>query len=121
MDIGFSPADVISNVNAPRQKNTLQESMVNDERFDKMTFQVLDLAEYHNNEKKLMEDIKAFQPTLLSIAFCFSLYSDVTRVLRQCGVSAEMVITQDIRKCFSLSDARHFAKCFQCTNSFIQH
>ena len=63
-----------------------------------MTLQVLNLANYHQDEEKLIADIKAFQPTVLCVAFCFSLMSDVTAALRACGVSAVLVIEEELRR-----------------------
>ena len=50
-------------INAEREKLTLQESIVNLDSFNKMKFQVLNLPWYHNNEQKLIKDNKAFNPT----------------------------------------------------------
>ena len=83
--IGFSAKDVILSINEPRQKKSMKSAMANDPNLDQMTFQVLNLANYHQNEDKLIEDIKAFQPTVLCVAFCFSLMSDVTAALQACG------------------------------------
>ena len=84
--VGFNGKEEITNINEVRQaRKTLRDCFINLEEFNKMTFQVLDLANYHQNEKKLAYDIKTFHPTVLCVAFCFSLLSDVTAALRACG------------------------------------
>jgi len=99
MAVGFCADEEITDVNAERKERlTLQESFINLEEFNKMTFQVLNMEDYHMKEEKLVEDIKAFQPTVLCVAFCFSLMSDVTVALRAGGVSAVLVIEEELRR-----------------------
>ena len=57
--VGFSPLEEITDINAERKmKLTLQESFINLEEFNKMTFQVLNLANYHQSkaEARLVVD-----------------------------------------------------------------
>ena len=62
--VGFSGKEEITDVNAERHvKKTLRDCFIS-------------LVEFN---------IPAFQPTVLYVAFCFSLMSDVTAALRACG------------------------------------
>ena len=80
--VGLFPDEAIHDINADREKLTLPESFVNLDSFYQMKFQVVSLPWYHNNEQKLIDDIKAFNPTMICLAFCFSIRSDVLSALR---------------------------------------
>ena len=69
-----------------------------DEEISKMKFQVINIAYYHKNEEKLIEDIQTFGPSVLALAWCYSMMSDVSQALRQKGILARMVIEHDLRE-----------------------
>ena len=105
--VGYSAKEEIKDIRAERRiKKSFPSSFINMEKFNKINFQILNVADYHQKEAKLRQDVRAFNPTVLCIAFCFSLYSDVTRVLRACGVSAKMAIEHDLRRITGKSDAK---------------
>ena len=99
MKVGYRADWEFTNINdTDRPRLTLQDQWLNNKKFNAMTFQVVNLTWYHGDKKRLVRDIQQFRPTVLCLAFCFSLFSDVTTALRECGVSAEMVIEHDLRR-----------------------
>jgi len=51
-----------------------------------MDFRLANMAYYHGHEKNLIDDIKEFKPDIIMLAFCYSLNSDVSMLLRRCGL-----------------------------------
>ena len=62
-----------------------------------MTVQVTNIAYYYGREDKFLQDIKKFNPDVIMLAWCFSLNSDVSLLLRREGVFSVMIINQDLR------------------------
>ena len=99
MKVGYRADWEFTNISdTDRPRLTLQDQWLNNKNFNAMTFQVVNLAWYHEDKERLVRDIQEFRPTVLCLTFCFSLFSDVTTALRECGVSAEMVIEHDLRR-----------------------
>ena len=81
----------------------------------KYNHQVADIGPYHGYEKKLVDDINEvkietsfkrnillqlfsqFKPDIIMLAFCYSLNSDVSMLLRRCGLFSMMVLSHDIK------------------------
>ena len=82
----------------------------------KYNYQVVDIAPYHGHEKKLIDDINEvkivksffneifsfkifpqFNPAIIILAYCFSANSDVSMLLRRCGLFSIMVISHDLK------------------------
>jgi len=62
-----------------------------------MTFEVYHMEEYHGKMQKLLDDIKAFDPTVLVIGWCHTNITDVTNFLRSEAFFAKMMMEHDIR------------------------
>ena len=45
----------------------------------------------------LIEIIPQFKPDIIMLAFCYSLNSDVSMLLRRCGLFSIMVLSHDIK------------------------
>ena len=60
-------------------------------------YQVVDIAPYHGKDKKLLEDLKKFNPTFLMLGWCESSYSDVTLLLRREGFFSYMMLRHDLQ------------------------
>ena len=75
-----------------------QNSYLSDDAISKITFQVINIANYHNHEEKLIEDIQMFAPKVLALSWCYSMKSDVSLVLRHEGILAKMLIEHDMRQ-----------------------
>ena len=76
-----------------------KNSYLSDNDICKITFQVVNIAYYHKNESRLVQDIKRFDPKILAVAWCFSINGDVSRALRQEGIFAKMAMEHDYREC----------------------
>jgi hypothetical protein len=63
-----------------------------------MTFQVVNLAYYKGKKDRLFKDIIEFNPTVLILAWRFSVFGDVAMNLRREAVFARMFINFEIRK-----------------------
>lgn len=68
-----------------------------DPSLSEMTLQVTNIAYYYGREAKFLEDIKKFKPDVMMLAWCYSLNSDVSLLLRREGVFSVMIINQDLR------------------------
>ena len=77
------------------------DCLMNDPDFDKMKFNVLNIAEFHKegegDGKGLMEFIRDFKPTVLMLSWCFSTTCDLAMMLRREGVFGTMFATFDLR------------------------
>ena len=45
----------------------------------------------------LFQTFPQFNPGIIVVGFCFSMNSDVSWLLRRCGISATMFLTHDLR------------------------
>ena len=45
----------------------------------------------------LFQTFPQFNPGIIVVGFCFSMNSDVSWLLRKCGISATMFLTHDLR------------------------
>ena len=75
-----------------------KNSFLSDLEISHITFQVVNIAFYHQNSERLIEDIKRFDPKVLALAWCFSINGDVSMALRQEGIFAKMVMEHDLRE-----------------------
>ena len=68
-----------------------------DPSLSEMTLQVTNIAYYYGREEKFLQDIKKFNPDVIMLAWCFSLNSDVSLLLRREGVFSAMILNHDLR------------------------
>ena len=68
-----------------------------DPSVSEMTIQVTNIAYYYGNEDRFLQDIKRFSPDVIMLAWCFSLNSDVSLLLRREGVFSVMILSHDLR------------------------
>ena len=72
------------------------DTFVAEEDFSDITFQVVNIAFYHNHGARLVDDIKRFDPKVLALAWCDGhIYGDVARALRKDKKFAKMVMEYD--------------------------
>ena len=103
LDIQKLPTDkdIIPDIMKKMEKLNLhihKNCYLSDDVINKITFNVTNIAFYHKNEEKLIEDIEKFDPKVLALAWCYSMKSDVSLALRQKGILARMVIENDMRE-----------------------
>ena len=58
---------------------------------------VLNNIEELLNYLVLAQKFAQFKPGIIVVGFCFSMNSDVSWLLRRCGISATMFLTHDLR------------------------
>ena len=75
-----------------------KNSYLSEDIISNITFQVINVAYYHKNREKLIDDVQMFDPKVLALAWCYSMKSDVSLALRQNGILARMVIEHDMRE-----------------------
>ena len=86
------PEENISDITNIKKLNPLffKNSYLSDNDICNITFQVVNIAYYHKNESRLVQDIKRFDPKVLALAWCFSINGDVSMALRQEGIFAKI-------------------------------
>ena len=62
-----------------------------------MDIRVANMAYYHGHSQKLLDDITELNPAVVILAFCYSINSDLSMLLRSRGVFGTMLITHDLR------------------------
>ena len=90
-------------------------SFYDDEELKGMDFRLANMTYYYGHDKKLVDDMKEvktglcfeqnifveifpqFQPGIIMLAFCYSLNSDVSMLLRRCGLFSIMVLSHDLK------------------------
>ena len=92
-----------------------------DEELKKMDIRVANMAYYFGHEQKLLDDIaevqykirkisiynfSQFNPALMILAFCYSINSDLSFLLRSRGVFGLMLVRHDLRLITGKSDAK---------------
>ena len=70
-----------------------------------ITFQVVNIAYYHNHPTKLVEDIEKFDPKVLALAWCYSFNGDVCMALRRKAVFSKMILEAEMRE-IGIKDAK---------------
>ena len=93
-------------INEIRRIKRVGKSFLGDREICDMTFQVVNIAFYHNQPEKLVEDIECFGPSVIIIAWCFSINGDVAMALRKEGVFARMMLEFDIKEVSQNPEAR---------------
>ena len=102
------PEENIPDITEKKKLNPtfFKNSYLSDNDICNITFQVVNIAYYHKNESRLVQDIKRFDPKVLALAWCFSINGDVSMALRHEGIFAKMVMEHDLREITKNANAR---------------
>ena len=78
-------------------------------KLNKINVVVLNIANYHNSIDgidDLVHDLNKLSPTILAIAWCFSINDDLAMALRANGYFSKMLVNHDLREITGNSDAK---------------
>ena len=62
-----------------------------------MDIRVANMAYYHGHSQKLLDDITELNPAVVILAFCYSINSDVSMLLRSNGTFSSMILNHDLK------------------------
>ena len=68
-----------------------------DEVLKKMDIRVANMAYYHGHSQKLLDGITELNPAVVILAFCYSINSDVSMLLRSNGTFSSMILNHDLK------------------------
>ena len=68
-----------------------------DEFLKTMDIRVANMAYYHGHSQKLLDDITELNPAVVILAFCYSINSDVSMLLRSNGTFSSMILNHDLK------------------------
>ena len=62
-----------------------------------MDIRVANMAYYHGHSQKLLDDITELNPAVVMLAFCYSINSDLSMLLRSNGTFSSMILNHDLK------------------------
>ena len=62
-----------------------------------MDIRVANMAYYHGHSQKLLDDITELNPAVVILAFCYSINSDLSMLLRSNGTFSSMILNHDLK------------------------
>ena len=81
----------------PAQLTDGTEPLMWDERFDKMKFNVVHVAQFYQDADALVEHLRQYDPTFLIINWCFASNGDLALALRARGFYSKMLLNYEMR------------------------
>lgn len=72
-------------------------SFYQDDVLKTMDIRVANMAYYHGHSQKLLDDITELNPAVVILAFCYSINSDVSMLLRSNGTFSSMILNHDLK------------------------
>ena len=62
-----------------------------------LDFRLANMAYYHGHSQKLLDDITELNPDVVILAFCYSINSDLSLLLRSNGTFSSMILNHDLK------------------------